>query len=279
MKFITFLLTGTAILVGVGIGFAICTNTFNAWERKIQKEKQELFSQYLPPIEKIALVDPQMAPESIKEKVVEGFNIINQTYRLLPQFVGGRLNCTNCHIASGNTLGGVSGGIPLVGVTRVYPTKNPDGSLFTLEDRINNCFLRSMNGRKIPVDSSQMQAIVSYLTWISSTIPADMDPTWLGQKDLPIEYVPDRKRGQERYLVNCSMCHGVNGDGQSRLYELSYPPLWGKDSFNASAGMNGIKRFASFIYYNMPYQNPQLTMEEAMDIASFVTTQPRPKEE
>lgn len=279
MKLLTLLLAGTTLLVGVGIGLAVCSNQVEVWEKKLETEKHRFFSQYLPHEEKIALVDPQMAPVAIKPQILEGLKLVNQTHVLLPQFVGANLSCSNCHIAGGNTLGGLNGGIPLVGVNKIYPTKMDNGSLFTLEDRINNCFMRSMNGRKIPVDSKEMLAIVAYLNWISSTIPEHISPDWLGEKQLPIEYHPDPQRGEDLYIANCAMCHGKDGDGQSRMYDLSYPPVWGKHSFNQSAGMNKLNQFASFIYYNMPYQNPDLTMEEALDIAAFVISQTRPKDE
>ena len=41
--------------------------------------------------------------------------------------------------------------------------------------------------------------------------------------------------------------------------------------------MNVLGKISGFIYYNMPYQEPNLTEEEALDIASFVIEQPRPR--
>jgi hypothetical protein len=59
------------------------------------------------------------------------------------------------------------------------------------------------------------------------------------------------------------------------------PPLWGNNSYNVSAGMFRISRLASFVKYNMPYniiqETPQLTDEEAWDVAAFINTQARPK--
>ena len=58
------------------------------------------------------------------------------------------------------------------------------------------------------------------------------------------------------------------------------PPLWGPDTFNNGAGMARIINFANFIHFNMPhgtdYLNPQLTVENAWDIAAYVLSQPRP---
>ncbi len=40
--------------------------------------------------------------------------------------------------------------------------------------------------------------------------------------------------------------------------------------------MSQIHHFSSFTYYNMPRQAPSLTQDQALDIAAYVTAQPRP---
>ena len=58
------------------------------------------------------------------------------------------------------------------------------------------------------------------------------------------------------------------------------PPLWGSDSFNDGAGMARLITAANFIHFNMPhgadYLHPQLTVEQAWDVAAYVISQPRP---
>lgn len=58
------------------------------------------------------------------------------------------------------------------------------------------------------------------------------------------------------------------------------PPLWGPQSFNDGAGMNRLITAANFIHDNMPdgtsYDHPQLSVEQAWDVAAFVVAQPRP---
>ena len=58
-----------------------------------------------------------------------------------------------------------------------------------------------------------------------------------------------------------------------------YPPLWGPHSFNVSAGLYRISRLAAFIKYNMPFgpaqMPPQLSDEDAWDVAAFIISQPR----
>ncbi len=59
------------------------------------------------------------------------------------------------------------------------------------------------------------------------------------------------------------------------------PPLWGHDSFNTGAGMARLITLANFIHYNMPhgsdYLDPQLSVEEAWDLAAYVEEQERQK--
>jgi thiosulfate dehydrogenase len=66
--------------------------------------------------------------------------------------------------------------------------------------------------------------------------------------------------------------------GDARGYE--FPPLWGPDSFNAAAGMNDSRNIVGFIRRNMPRgidpRHPQLTWQEAWDVAAYIRAQPRP---
>ena len=67
------------------------------------------------------------------------------------------------------------------------------------------------------------------------------------------------------------MCHGAEGGGT-----LVAPPLWGKQSYNDGAGMHRSENLAAFAHANMPKTAPDLTPEQALDVAAFVSKQPRP---
>ncbi|MEO6707408.1 MAG: hypothetical protein ABIN04_16325 [Ginsengibacter sp.] len=66
----------------------------------------------------------------------------------------------------------------------------------------------------------------------------------------------------------------TNGNG------YTFPPLWGKHSYNDGAGIHQLTKFAAFIKENMPFgvdwKHPLLKDEEAWDIAAFVNSQSRP---
>lgn len=110
-----------------------------------------------------ALLDPEIAPAEIKPLVMEGYHIILNTPKHAPEYAGDKLSCTNCHFSGGNTLGGKRGGLPLVGVVKLFPKHLEGGKLYTLEDRVNDCFKKSLNGKPLPKTSREMQAIVAYL--------------------------------------------------------------------------------------------------------------------
>lgn len=218
------------------------------------------------------LVDPNEAPKSIRDEVESGYRLVINTHNLLPEYAGDRLDCSSCHFAGGITTGGVNGGISLAGVSAKY-SKNG------LPIRVNKCFIDSMNGKPLPLDSKDMHAIIAYLDWISSRYSTNGIAPWLGVKPLKSTHVPDAIQGKKLYQEYCMDCHGTDGDGGNNKpghAGKSIPPVFGKHSFNTSAGMNNLETLASFIYHNMPLDDPHLQVSEALDIAAFIKEQPRP---
>ena len=65
--------------------------------------------------------------------------------RLRAPVLGNALNCTSCHLDGGRTPYAA----PLVGIWGVFPEyRSRNARVNILEDRINDCFERSMNGRR-----------------------------------------------------------------------------------------------------------------------------------
>ena len=60
---------------------------------------------------------PQEAPPDIRDAVMLGYNILMDTQRYAPQYVGNKMKCRNCHFEAGRTMKGLS----LVGVGATYP--------------------------------------------------------------------------------------------------------------------------------------------------------------
>ncbi len=72
------------------------------------------------------------------------------------RFAGNNLACSNCHLQAGTK----KFGIQLFGLFGVFPRYSTrEGVQITIEDRLNSCMTRSMNGRALPVRAMEMQAM------------------------------------------------------------------------------------------------------------------------
>ncbi len=190
------------------------------------------------------------------------------------------MNCQNCHIDAGTKPWGNNYGA----VASTYPKfRDRSGSMESIERRINDCFERSLNGQAIDSNSKEMHAMVAYIKWLGTDISMGIKPKGSGIMDLPqMERAADPVEGQKIYIFVCAKCHGKSGEGQINPDQITYlyPPLWGKNSYTNGAGLYRLSRFAGFVKNNMPnptsYHHPQLTDEQAWDVAAFVNAQPRP---
>ena len=218
------------------------------------------------------LIDPENAPPEIHKQVMNGYRIFIETPKYAPHYTGDKLTCNSCHIGGGNTLGGENGGISLVGVTAVYPKYVEESKKkISLKERINNCFIRSMNGKTLPENSQEMNDIIAYLTWISQEVIRVGNFPWLGLPKIKSTHQPDPAAGAVVYQNHCSICHLPNGEGAPGI-----PPVWGDHSYNDGAGMNDVGTLASFVWKNMPYQQPILSPKQALDVAAYISSRPRP---
>lgn len=195
--------------------------------------------------------------------------------------IGNNLACSNCHLDGGTKPFAA----PYVGLHQVFPTYiGREDKVESLEERINGCFERSMNGRAIPENSREMRAITTYIKQVSNR--TRNDKRLEGQGFVQLE-IPDRaadlKHGQLIYTNKCLSCHGEQGQGQKNPNAAGYlyPPLWGPDSYNDGAGMARMLTAARFIKGNMPlgatYDEPLLSDEEAFDVAAYINSFDRPK--
>ena len=227
-----------------------------------------------------------------KDTVLYGRKLIVETYNVVGpavtnkamRFSGNNLSCQSCHLNAGTQ----QFGLPLVGVFGLYPTyMGREDQVRTLEERINGCFERSMNGRALPVGGKEMKALLAYMQFLSSGVLVGVPVKGRGAPSLPLlARAADPKRGAAVYQRDCAACHQADGQGKrngvagdAKGYE--YPPLWGSDSFNDGAGMHRLIASASFIHANMPFGTtfdaPALSNEDAWDVAAYINSRPRPK--
>ena len=198
-----------------------------------------------------------------------GIHLFEETPWYAAAYTGNKLNCNNCH-TQGGTAPHAS---PMVGLPPLFPMYNKRaGHMITLKDRIQECFTRSENGKPLPYDSREMNALVDYIVWLSQKQPSRKPFTGRGLVTLP-DLKPDPVHGAQIYASQCAGCHGANGAG----YLPQFPPLWGPQAFNDGAGMDGTDKMAAFVQYNMPQNRPGiLSPQDAYDVSAFVHAQPHP---
>lgn len=190
------------------------------------------------------------------------------------------MNCQNCHLQAGTQPWGNN----YFAVQATYPKfRERSGSIENQIKRVNDCFQRSLNGQALDSSSREMKGILAYIQWLGTGVPKKVAPKGSGIfKIKGLKRACDPTAGKIVYEQKCQSCHQANGEGVAAAdgKSYTYPPLWGKNSYNVGAGLYRISNFAGYVKYNMPfgvtYQNPQLTDEEAWDVAAFVNSMPRP---
>jgi thiosulfate dehydrogenase len=190
------------------------------------------------------------------------------------------MNCQNCHLDAGTRVFGNNYG----SVFSTYPRyRARSGGIENIYKRVNDCFERSLNGEPLDTNSREMQAIASYINWLGQNVPKGEKAAGSGLKDMTLLDRPaDPKKGKIVYTAKCQSCHMTSGEGQLNGDQTAYiyPPLWGSNSYNTGAGLYRMYTFARYVRYNMPFgathTNPQLSDEEAWDVAAFINSQPRP---
>jgi thiosulfate dehydrogenase len=222
----------------------------------------------------------------LSNEIRSGFRIFTNTHAEVPRFTPGRMSCGNCHLNGGQR----ERSLPLVGITGMFPEYNRrSGRLYSLGDRIVDCFLRSQNatggsgeGAELPsLQSKEVLAVSAYLTWLSRGYEVGSNPPWRGQNAIPAsKLVPIDKlepaRGETIFKERCTTCHGPDGQGVA-VGDKRPGPLWGPDSWNDGAGAARVYTLAGIIRYSMPYLDPgSLTDEEAQQLAAFINSKPRP---
>jgi thiosulfate dehydrogenase len=226
------------------------------------------------------LADLLAAPHA--GQLVRGMQLNAQTHELLPNNVGNDLNCTSCHLNAGT----VADGSPYVGVSAFFPSYGARaGRIITIQERINGCFRRSMNGKPLPPDSADMQAMVAYFDWMKGATRPEDKVAGRGVGKIDPKIVPDPVRGQQVYGTQCAVCHGDQGEGlKDTAGNIVYPPLWGPRSFNIGAGMARTYTAAAFVKRNMPIGFQEkfplgqggLTDQEAVDVSAYFSHMERP---
>jgi thiosulfate dehydrogenase len=211
--------------------------------------------------------DSEIPHDQVGDAIRRGRALLVATRESLPSHVGNALECVSCHPDAGTR----ANAMPWLGVYARFPQyRSRSGTVQVLEDRVNDCFERSMNGRALPPASAEMRAIVAYFAFLSRGVPVGGRVKGQGLPTLGVT-AGDTTRGAAIFASACARCHGDAGQGGVA------PPVWGPRSYNVGAGMARVRTAAAFIRHNMPADRPgTLTDQQAFDVAEYVVSRPRP---
>lgn len=236
-------------------------------------------------VPKNPLTDPALDDSKVSKEIKWGYRIFTDTPGEASRLTPSKVSCSNCHLNAGQR----NRALPLVGIAGQFPEYNRrSGRLYTLTDRIIDCFQRSENatGRgdaaaSPSADDREVLALAAYITWLSRGYELGANPTWRNRNTIPSEALIaidklDPKRGEDVFLERCTNCHGADGQGVA-VGDKKPGPLWGPDSWNDGAGAARVYTLAGIIRHMMPYLDPgSLTDEDAQHVAAFINSKPRP---
>jgi thiosulfate dehydrogenase len=270
------------ILIVVAAGVYACSNPAGVKEKTDVAKDTTIF---LPP-DTLAIPHDQFG-----DMVRYGRElIVNTAYYIGPngtagQYLGNKMNCTNCHMDAGTRPFGFN----FFSTHARYPQyRGRENLVLNLGERINNCVERPHNGKPLPLDSKEINAMECYIKWLSTNVPVGQH---VKGDEMPELDFPDRtadvQKGAAIFAAECASCHGSDGAGKWNADSSTYiyPPLWGPSSYQNGSSPSRVIKLARFIKANMPdkkatWKKPYLTDEQALDVAAFINDgklHPRPQ--
>jgi len=205
-----------------------------------------------------------------------GRNIFINTGTYGKRYVGNALSCSSCHLNEGKK----AYAIPMWGAYGMYPMYKSDShKVVDIRQKIQSCFKYSMNGIAPTVDAPEMNALVTYIHWLSKGVPVGKQMKGRGLIKVQQSKAPSTINGEKLYKNKCALCHGLEGKGQKNEQGYVFPPLWGNDSFNRKSGLNKIRTMARYIKANMPLASDfSLSDQDSLDLAYYIWIHDRPED-
>ena len=94
------------------------------------------------------------------ESILRGQATFLNTSDSLADHVGNDLSCGSCHLDGGTR----SNAAPMYGVYGRFPQyRGREDKIFSIEDRINGCMIRSMNGTKLELSDPRLRDMVAFM--------------------------------------------------------------------------------------------------------------------
>lgn len=221
-----------------------------------------------------APAESSLGDDPVSRSIKRGLALVTATRDSLPLHVGADLRCVSCHLDNGRRAFAMS----WVGAYGRFPQyRSRSARVIRLEERINDCIRRSLNGRALAVEGDDMRDIVAYISWLSRGTVSGTRLRGAGIDSL-VPLAPDTTRGRVAYAQHCARCHGPEGEGMLRRGLINAgPPLWGAGSFNIGSGMARVRVMAAFVHRHMPIDMPgTVSAQVAFDVAAYIGLRPRP---
>ena len=240
---------------------------------------------------------PKNYPDGEVGKMVKlGEDIINNTntHPLTKEMLETKLTCKNCHLPGKDGKTGTTDNIgTFIGTAAAFPSySSRHKRIQTMQERIDGCFLRCMNGKESIIGTKAGLAMSAYIAWLSTGEPMKMNTKGPRSHKITKQWETNTKKfaklaklathdnylnGKKLYAKKCALCHGKNGEGINGKI-----PLWGKDnhgkwtSYGADGSMSKLHNSATWIQSNMPpSQQNTMNDKDTMDITIFINTHQR----
>ena len=128
-----------------------------------------------------------------------GKKVLTETQTYAKEYVGNGLNCSTCHLDAGRR----AYASPWIGLWGMFPEyRSRNAQVNALQDRINDCFERSMNGMALPYESDEMRGILAYIWWLSKDVPTGVAIEGREFRRVRLSRPADPQRGESVYALS-----------------------------------------------------------------------------
>ncbi|MBI4742491.1 MAG: c-type cytochrome [Betaproteobacteria bacterium] len=198
-----------------------------------------------------------------------GHKLVTDSAEASPEFAQNGLKCSSCHLDEGRQPWSA----PL---WAAWAARATEGSF---PEVVDACYTSAMGAKKGPGPTSrETVAISAYSRFLAGGLKEGVSHEGRRLKMIPgikegtfDSPRADEKRGEAVFVKECVACHGADGAGNDAA-----PPLWGSRSYTSSSTMVMICCSSAFIKSFMPKGKADLSDQDALDVAAYVASQPRP---
>src|SRR5260370_16492775 len=143
---------------------------------------------------------PALAKGSSGDLGALGKLIVHDAPNEAKPYVGARLACSSCHLTDGTTPYAA----PMTGIAPLFPEFSQRAKrMISLRDRIDECFIRSENGRPLPENAKEMAALIAYIESLSAQNEGGAEPSGRRLVELP-PFSRSPHRGRALYVAHYS---------------------------------------------------------------------------